>query len=168
MCIPPLGRVRKNALRLCSRVRLRFSLRLRCFFVRRGAYRGRDNRGDERFSLREVCERLVASRRGGPRRVARELRSSPRGTPEVTDRGNPCLASQVGEIAVRSPDPRCTLFQATPPRSPDLRDTNQSTDARAFRPRVLIRRLGAGLELLAAGCATPRWPGHTCLRSSSF
>ena len=142
ICIPPHRWVRKHALRLCSGMRLRFGLRLRCFFVRRGADRGCDNRGDERCALDEVCEPRVASRQGGPRRVARELRSSPRGTPKGTDRRNPSLASQAGEIAVPSPDPGCTLFRATPRGSPDLRGTNQSTDARAFRPRVLRRTLG--------------------------
>jgi len=139
MCILPHRWVRKHALRLRSGVRLRFGLRLRCFFVHGCGDRGCDNRGDERCSRREVCEPLVASGQGGPRRVARELRSSPRGTPEGTDGRTPSLASQAGEIAVSSPDPGYTLFQATPPRSPDLRGTDQSTDARAFRPRVLRR-----------------------------
>ena len=141
MCILPHRWVRKHALCLRFGVRLRFGLRLRCFFVHRCGDRGCDNRGDERCSRREVCEPLVASGQGGPRRVARELRGSPRGTPEGTDGRTPSLASQAGEIAVSSPDPGYTLFQATPPRSPDLRGTDQSTDARAFRPRVLRRTL---------------------------
>jgi len=139
MCILPHRWVRKHALCLRFGVRLRFGLRLRCFFVHRCGDRGCDNRGDERCSRREVCEPLVASGQGGPRRVARELRGSPRGTPEGTDGRTPSLASEAGEIAVSSPDPGYTLFRATPPRSPDLRGTDHSTDARAFRPRVVRR-----------------------------
>src|SRR5947208_15414867 len=137
MCILPHRWVRNHALCLRFGVRLRSGLGRRCCFVHGCGDRGCDNRGDERYSRREVCEPLVASGQGGPRRVARELRGSPRGTPEGTDGRTPSLASEAGEIAVSSPDPGYTLFRATPPRSPDLRGPDHSTDARAFRPPVV-------------------------------